>query len=115
MDTQASYAIWAVALLHIVFCVAEVFFWETLTPPLKVFNVARARETSVVGHNGILAACLIWLLSATGLDAGTIRSLGTLLLSCIIVAGIFGGFAIKWTIPLFQSLPALIALVLLRR
>jgi putative membrane protein len=66
-------------------------------------------------YNGVIAACLLWLLHAYGLSVDQIRSLGTLLLVSIIIAGIFGGFTIKWTIPIFQSLPAAIALGLLWR
>ena len=60
-------------------------------------------------YNAILAACLAWLLLATGLDDGHARSLAALLLLSIVIAGAFGGFTIKWTIPIFQSLPALIS------
>jgi putative membrane protein len=118
VDTATRFAIWVVVGFHIGFSVAEFFLWETLTPRLKVFDATRARETAVVGrnmgvYNGIMAACLIWLLCASRLGVGDARSLGTLLLSSIIIAGIFGGLTIKWTIPLFQSLPAMIALGLL--
>ena len=81
MGIYTRYAIWVVAGLHVGFCVAEVFFWETLTPRLGVFSANRAKETAVVGrnmgvYNGIMAACLFWLLYATRMDAGNIRSPG---------------------------------------
>ena len=120
MDSAAWYAIWIVAGLHIGFGVAELFLWKRLTPLLKIYDADRAKITAPVGmnmgvYNGIIAACLLWLLHASGLGVDNIRSLGTLLLVSIIIAGIFGGFTIKWSIPIFQSLPAAIALVLLWR
>ncbi len=120
MDTASRVAIWVVAGLHVGFAVAEVFFWEKLTPPLKIYDAVTAKTTAPVGrnmglYNAILAACLAWLLLATGLDDGHARSLAALLLLSIVIAGAFGGFTIKWTIPIFQSLPALIALGLVLR
>jgi uncharacterized membrane protein len=55
---------------------------------------------------------MIWLARhAPGLGAGPSEAFATCLLASIILAGIFGGLTIKWTIPLFQSLPALGALL----
>ena len=120
MDSLTWYAIWVVAGLHIGFCAAELILWERLTPLLKIYDADAAKITAPVGmnmgvYNGVIAACLLWLLHAYGLGVDQIRSLGTLLLVSIIIAGIFGGFTIKWTIPIFQSLPAALALGLLWR
>src|SRR5207237_1004678 len=115
MDSTTIFALKVVAGLHIVFAVAEIFLWEYLTPRLKIFDVDKAKQTASVGknmgcYNGILAACLIWLVVTPGLDLGTARSLATLYLVSIVIAGAFGGLTIKWTIPIFQSVPALYAL-----
>jgi putative membrane protein len=110
--------IWIVACLHVAFAVAEVFFWETLTPILKVVKTAEeARVTSKVGrnvgvYNGIVAACFLWML-ITDPSLERFHSLAILLLVCVIVAGVFGGITIKWSIPIVQALPAAIALVLI--
>jgi putative membrane protein len=120
--------IWIVALLHAAFSVAELFFWETLTPLVGLYEphqaaiadpksaalaVSLGRNTGL--YNGIVAGTLIWLLTARGLGSLAARSLATYLLVSVVVAGLFGGFMILGTIPLFQSLPAAIALSVLWR
>jgi putative membrane protein len=107
--------IWVVAGLHLAFMIAEMFFWETLTPLLHVYDENAAGITAPVGrnmglYNGILAGGLIGSLVAPELSESNRRSIATYLLVAIIAAGVLGGLTIKWTIPLFQSLPALSAL-----
>ena len=53
------------------------------------------------------------VLASTPVDAA--RSMATWLLAGVCVAGLFGTFTIKWTIVIFQVLPAVLALVLLWR
>jgi len=107
-----------VAGLHVVFALAEIFLWETLTPLLRIYKTAEeAKATSKVGrnmgvYNGVIAACFLWMLW-TDPSLAQLHSLAILLLACVIVAGVFGGFTIKWTIPIFQALPAAIALILI--
>ena len=120
MDESTRVAIWVVAGSHVVFAIAEVLLWETLTPLLKIYDPATARTTAAAGrnigiYNGFVAACLSWLLLTPGLDAGLARSLGTVLLAGVVIVGLFGSLTIKWTIFFFQPLPALIALGLLLR
>ena len=110
--------IWVVACLHVAFAAAEIFFWETLTPMLKVFKTAEeAKATSKVGrnmgvYNGIVAACFLWML-ITDPSFERLHSLAILLLACVVVAGVFGGITIKWSIAIVQALPAAIALILI--
>jgi putative membrane protein len=56
-------------------------------------------------YNGFLAAGLIW-----GLLEGR-RDVKVFFLSCVVVAGVFGGITAKTSILLTQALPGLIALV----
>lgn len=58
-------------------------------------------------YNGFLAAGLFW-----GLASGefTVR---LFFLSCVLIAGIFGGFTAKRSILYLQALPAFIGLALL--
>lgn len=120
MSEMSRYAVAAVGGLHLLFMIAEIGFWKTLVPRLGIYNRERAVATAPVGanmgiYNGILGTILIWLAwNAPGLGAEPFRAFGTCLLAGVIVAGIFGGATIRWTIPLFQSLPALVALALLR-
>jgi putative membrane protein len=120
MSRSAKIAVGIVAGLHVGFALAEMLAWETLIPLLKIYDPDLARATSTVGrnmglYNGIMAAILFWILSATRMNASDLRSLTSLVLICVVIAGIFGGISIKWTIPIFQSVPALVALVLVRR
>jgi putative membrane protein len=91
------------------------FLWRTpfgrrvfgLTPE---FAAASARLAANQGlYNGFLAAGLIWGLLA-GHDSFYIK---IFFLTCVIVAGVYGGFTVKKSIIVIQALPALIALILL--
>ncbi len=119
MTSLTQYSLGAIGVLHLGFMLAEVFLWKPLVPWLGIYDKERATATAAVGanlgiYNGILGVVLMWLVwKAPELGAGSSRAFGTCLLAGVIVAGIFGGLTIKWTIPLFQSLPALIALAVL--
>jgi putative membrane protein len=102
-----------VAALHIGFLILEMFLWRRpfgrrvfgLTPE---FADASARLAANQGlYNGFLAAGLIWGLLA-GHDGFHIK---IFFLTCVIVAGLYGGFTVKKSILVIQALPALIALV----
>jgi len=114
MDILTTIAISIVILLHILFMVLEMFFWNT---PLgrKTFALKEdfARQSATLAanqglYNGFLAAGLIWgLLSSNGFD--------TLIffLGCIIIAGIYGAITANRSILFLQALPAAIAMALL--
>lgn len=103
-----------VAFLHLAFFVLESFLW---TKPVgrRIFGQTReAAESSKVLaanqglYNAFLAAGLIW-----GLVPGPCSfGVKVFFLSCVIVAGIVGGFTAKRSILLVQALPAAIALLL---
>ena len=109
----------AVGILHVAFMVAEVGFWTTLVPKLKIYGEAQAAATAEVGknmgaYNGIFGLLLLWLAwKAPELGARPARAFATSLLAGVVVAGVVGGLTIRWTIPVFQSVPALIALATL--
>ena len=107
----ARIAIVFVAAEHIFILILEMFLW---TKPFgrRVFGLTRelADATRVLAanqglYNGFLAAGLIWSLWA-GVPAQVF------FLSCVIVAGIFGGLTAKRSILWTQGLPAAIALAL---
>jgi putative membrane protein len=107
----ARIAIVFVAAEHIFILILEMFLW---TKPFgrRVFGLTRelADATRVLAanqglYNGFLAAGLIWSLWA-GFPAQVF------FLSCVIVAGIFGGLTAKRSILWTQGLPAAIALAL---
>lgn len=101
-----------VAVFHIGILVLEMFFWNH---PIgqKVFNMsAEVAESSAVLamnqglYNGFLAAGLFWGLIANRFDVKVF------FLSCVVVAGVFGGITAKPSIVLTQAMPALVALAL---
>ena len=104
-----------IAVMHIYFLILEMFLW---TKPLgmKIFNNKPefAQSTRVLAanqglYNGFLAAGLIWSLVAPR-EMG--QSLSIFFLSCILVAGIYGGYSANKKIFFIQGVPALIGLVL---
>jgi len=105
-----------VALLHAYFLVLEMFLW---TKPLgrKLFGntVAKAETTKVLAanqglYNGFLVAGLVWGFLYPQPDTG--RHLHQFFLSCIVVAGLYGGYSANKRILFVQALPAAIALAL---
>jgi len=103
-----------VALLHLYFLVLEMFLWEK---PLGLRTFAQTKEkaalTKVLAanqglYNGFLAAGLLW---GIGLGAGG-SAVKTFFLSCIVIAGLFGGVSANRKILFVQALPAAIALLL---
>ncbi len=101
-----------VALSHICFLVLEMFFWATPTGH-RIFNItpefAAASATLAANqglYNGFLAAGLIWGLASKRTDVKIF------FLSCILLAGLYGGFTASVSILFMQALPAFIALLL---
>lgn len=114
MSIAATVATLLVALLHLWFLVLEMFLW---TKPYgrKVFGLTpeQAQTTRSLAmnqglYNGFLAAGLLWGLALE--DEGF--EITVFFLSCVIIAGIFGGLTAKRKIIFVQALPGLIALVL---
>lgn len=104
-----------VAGLHIGFLILEMFLWQTpfgrrvfgLTPEFAAQTARLAANQGL--YNGFLAAGLIWGLLAPH-DGFYIK---IFFLTCVIVAGLYGGFTVKKSIIFIQALPALVALILL--
>lgn len=114
MTVAANILVALVALLHLWFLILEMFLW---TKPLgrKTFGLkeAYANETRALAanqglYNGFLVAGLVWglLLGADGFPQKIF------FLSCVIVAGAFGGATVSKRIVLVQAVPAIIALAL---
>jgi putative membrane protein len=99
-----------VALSHIGFLVLEMFFWNhpvgrrifSMTPEVSASSAVLAMNQGL--YNGFLAAGLVW-----GLWSDR-RDIKVFLLSCVVVAGLFGGMTAKTTILFTQALPGGIAL-----
>lgn len=114
MTMTANIAVGLVAILHLYFLVLEMFLW-TKPRGRRTFNLssefATASKTLAANqglYNGFLAAGLVWsiYLGAAG------NPVKIFFLSCIIVAGIFGGLTANRKILFVQALPGAIALAL---
>ena len=114
MTALATAATGLVALLHLYFLVLEMFLWATpfgrrtfgLTPEFAAASRALAANQGL--YNGFLAAGLAWslLLGAAG------HAVAVFFLSCVVAAGVFGGFTANRKILLVQALPGAVALAL---
>ncbi|MGA9658649.1 MAG: DUF1304 domain-containing protein [Asticcacaulis sp.] len=114
MSVIANILTGLVAVLHIGFLILEMFLWQR---PLgqRIFGTtpAFAAESAKLAanqglYNGFLAAGLIWSLTHAG---GFYTKV--FFLTCVIIAGLYGGFTVKKSILYIQALPALVALILL--
>lgn len=102
-----------VAIEHLWFLVLEMFLFRTPTG-LNTFQISQqtADACAVMAqnqglYNGFLAAGLITALAARS------RIMRRFMLSCVIVAGIFGALSLgNKSVFILQSLPAVLALVL---
>ena len=104
-----------IALLHLYFLVLEMFLW---THPIGLRTFGQTAETAQASkvlaanqglYNGFLAAGLVWGLMM-GVEGFLVK---IFFLSCVLVAGIYGGLTAKRKILFVQALPAAIALILL--
>lgn len=117
MNLVISILIGFIALEHLLFLILEMFLWTKKIGRRIFFNTKqRAEETKLLAanqglYNGFLSAGLIWGLLYP--DAGISKEILSFFLSCVMVAGLYGGFSVKKSIWLIQGLPALIALVLM--
>jgi putative membrane protein len=117
MKTIADVLVALVALEHLWFLVLEMFLW---TKPIGLRTFSHTLEEAIrMGplaanqglYNGFLAAGLVW-----GLLAGPPEfafAIKVFFLSCVVVAGLFGGFSVSIRILVVQALPAAVALALL--
>lgn len=117
LETLITTLVVIILLEHIGFCYLEMFLW-TKDIGRKVFGNSRedAERTRILAanqglYNGFLAAGLIWALFYPSGEIS--RHIMLFFLSCILVAGIYGGITAKRTILYIQAMPALIAIVLL--
>lgn len=113
MRTTAEVLVGLVAALHAYILVLEMFLWEK-APGRKLsgFDAAMARATAPLAanqglYNGFLAAGLIWGLIA---DDPTGYRAQVFFVSCVLVAGLYGGLTTNRRILVAQALPGAVAL-----
>ena len=112
MNLLANIFTFFVAISHVGILILEMFFWNH---PIgqRIFSMTLevAESSSILAmnqglYNGFLAVGLFWGLFKNRLD------IKIFFLSCVIVAGIFGGITAKTSILFTQGLPALLAFIL---
>lgn len=110
MSTLTFSLVALVAVSHLGFLILEMFLWDHpigrrvsgMTPQQSADSAILAANQGL--YNGFLAAGLVW-----GLVTGRTDVL-VFFLSCIAIAGIFGGLTAKPTILVLQAAPAIVAL-----
>ena len=114
MTTITTVLIGVVAALHVYFLILEMFLWTTpygrsvfgSTPEFAVASKVLASNQGL--YNGFLAAGLIWALLDPHSHAFELK---IFFLTCVIVAGIYGGITASRKILVVQALPAVVALI----
>lgn len=113
MDIVLTLLIVLIAILHLLFLLLEMVFWSK-SLGRKIFKLSEdyARDSQKLAanqglYNGFLAAGLIW--AAWSADF----SVQLFFLCCVFIAGVFGALTVSRTIFWVQSLPAILALLLL--
>ena len=114
MTTIANIFVWLVILLHVYFLVLEMFLWDKPFG-LRTFGLKQEFATDSKSlaanqglYNGFLATGLVWglILGPAGI------SIKVFFLSCVVVAGVFGGLTGKREILLVQAIPGAVSLAL---
>lgn len=114
MPSLATGMVMVVAIIHIIISAVEIFFWkspviyERLGFTGEVANQVAPIVQNAGLYNGFIAAGLLW----GAFTKEYVVPLRTFFLVCVAIAGIFGAFTLKPTTLVLQTLPALIALVL---
>ncbi len=115
MATLLTTLIIIIIFLHMYFLILEMFLWDspygrkTFGLSTEFANRSKTLAANQGLYNGFLAAGLVWSL----LPGENSDSLKIFFLSCVLIAGLFGGFTVNKKILWVQALPAATALALL--
>ena len=113
MRTLALVAVGLVAAIHLYILYLEMVLWDTprgratfgLTPEMAAATKTLAANQGL--YNGFLAAGLIWGLVTSN------QGVMIFFLLCVAVAGVYGALTVNRRIVFVQTVPALLALLLL--
>jgi len=117
MQTAAQIVIGLIAIIHIYILWLEMFAWTTRAPkvfktiPKELFLPTKTLAANQGLYNGFLAAGLIWSLCIN--DHHWKFHVSIFFLTCVLIAGIYGAATASKKILYVQSIPALVALILL--
>jgi putative membrane protein len=116
VSTIANIVIAIIALMHVWFLILEMFLWDKptgrrafgLTPEFATQSKVLAANQGL--YNGFLSAGLLWgLILGNGAEGMHVK---IFFLSCVLVAGLYGGFTATRKVLWIQATPALIGLAL---
>lgn len=117
MPPLATAAVSIVALIHFLISVVEIFFWQIPAVYERLgFTAEVASQVAPIVqnaglYNGFVATGLLW----SALAKENALPLRTFFLVCVAIAGVFGAVTLRPTTLVLQTLPALLALVLVWR
>lgn len=117
MQILSNLLIGIIALEHLYFMYFEMFEWETIgkktfrSLPAHLFTPTKTLAANQGLYNGFLAAGLLWTYFISNPEWS--KNIALFFLSCIAVAGIYGGYSASKKIFYIQALPALLTIVLL--
>ncbi|PTS99646.1 DUF1304 domain-containing protein [Pedobacter sp. HMWF019] len=116
MKVIALILIAVVALEHLYILWLEMFAWTTRgkkvfkgSMPEEMFEKTKTLAANQGLYNGFLAAGLIWSLCIQ--DPVWFKNISLFFLSCVGVAGIYGGLTASKSILVVQALPAVLAIL----
>jgi len=115
MQLIAKIFIAIVAIEHLYILWLEMFVWTTRgkkvfrTIPPDMFEKTKLLAANQGLYNGFLSAGLVWSLIIDNQEWS--RHIATFFLSCVLIAGIFGGMTVHKSIFIKQGIPALLALI----
>ena len=114
MEIVADLLVVLVALIHVYILVLEMFLWQRRTGR-RIFRTDQqfAEQSAPLAanqglYNGFIVAGLVWGLLAS--DPAGFQA-QVFFLSCVILAGVFGGLTVSRRILFVQALPGAVALV----
>lgn len=105
------------AVFHSYILWMEMFAWETVgrktfrSMPKELFPKTKSMAANQGLYNGFLVAGLVWSLLISNPEWA--KNVQLFFLSCIAIAGIYGGYSVQKTIFFFQGLPAIVAIALI--
>lgn len=117
MNLITTFLIGIIVLEHLYFLWMEMFAWETVgkktfkTLAPELFKPTKVLAANQGLYNGFLAAGLIWTFFIENLEWKFYISV--FFLTCILIAGIYGGLTVSKRIFYVQALPAILVLILL--
>lgn len=117
METIIKILIGLIAFIHVYILWFEMFAWETRGPkvfksfPKDLFSQTKELAANQGLYNGFLAVGLIWTFFIQNMEWR--NNIALFFLSCVAIAGIYGSATAEKKILFIQTVPAVIAIILI--